>query len=40
MTHKLLADAKYYDTMLIAGKPRSGKSWYVLSILMSLMLFN
>ena len=26
--------------MLIAGKPRSGKSWYLLSILMSMMLFN
>lgn len=33
-------DAKPFDTMLIAGKPRSGKSWYVLSILMSLMTFN
>ena len=36
----ILDDAKMFDTMLIAGKPRSGKSWYVLSILMSLMLFN
>lgn len=36
----ILDDAKNFDTMLIAGKPRSGKSWYVLSILMSLMLFN
>ena len=36
----LLDDAKTFDTMLIAGKPRSGKSWYVLSILMCLMLFN
>ena len=36
----LLDDAKNFDTMLIAGKPRSGKSWYVLSILISLMLFN
>lgn len=35
-----LADAKPYDTMLVAGKPRSGKSWYVLSLLMSLMMFN
>ena len=33
-------DAKAFDTMLIAGKPRSGKSWYVLSILMCLMAFN
>lgn len=36
----ILDDAKVFDTMLVAGKPRSGKSWYVLSILMSLMLFN
>lgn len=33
-------DAKIFDTMLIAGRPRSGKSWYVLSILASMMLFN
>lgn len=36
----ILSDAKAYDTMLIAGRPRWGKSWYVLSILMSLILFN
>lgn len=36
----IIDDAKNFDTMLIAGKPRSGKSWYVLSVLMSLMLFN
>lgn len=36
----LVADAKLFDTMMIVGKPRSGKSWYVLSILTSLMLFN
>ena len=36
----LIDDAKSFDTMLIAGKPRSGKSWYVLSVLMSMMLFN
>ena len=36
----ILDDAKNFDTMLIAGKPRSGKSWYVLSIIMCLMLFN
>ena len=35
-----LVDAKSYDSMLIAGKPNSGKSWYCLIILMSLMLFN
>lgn len=33
-------DAKVFDSMMIAGKPRSGKSWYVLSILACLMLFN
>lgn len=36
----IVDDAKQFDTMLIAGKPRSGKSWYVLSVLMCLMLFN
>ena len=36
----ILGEGKNYDTALIAGKPRSGKSWYVLSILMCLMLFN
>ena len=36
----ILNDAKVYDTMLIAGKPRSGKSWYVLSVLMCLAMFN
>jgi len=36
----LVEDAKKLDTMMICGKPRSGKSWYVLSILASLMLFN
>lgn len=36
----VLDDAKVFDTMLIAGKPRSGKSWYVLSMLMSFMMFN
>lgn len=36
----VLVDAKYYDTVLIAGKQRSGKSWYLLSLLISMMLFN
>lgn len=36
----IIDNAKNFDTMLIAGKPRSGKSWYVLSILLSLMMFN
>jgi S-DNA-T family DNA segregation ATPase FtsK/SpoIIIE len=38
--HVMLEDAKLFDSMLIAGKPRSGKSWYVLSIIFSMMLFN
>lgn len=33
-------DGKVFDTMLIAGKPRSGKSWYTLMILMCLTMFN
>ena len=36
----ILTDAKTLDSMLIAGKPRSGKSWYVLQILITLMAFN
>ena len=36
----MIGDAKSYDSMMIMGKPRSGKSWYVLSIILSLMLFN
>lgn len=36
----ILDDAKDFDTMLVCGKPRSGKSWFVLSILMNLMMFN
>lgn len=35
-----MEDAKVFDTMLIAGKPRSGKSWYTLMILMCLAMFN
>lgn len=38
--HPILVDAKNYSTMLIAGKPRSGKSWYVDSLLISMMSFN
>ena len=34
------ADAKHFDSMLIAGKPRSGKSWFVLSLLVAMQLFN
>lgn len=36
----ILDDAKTCDTMMIVGKPRSGKSWYVLTLMMSMMLFN
>ena len=36
----ILDDAKPFDTMMICGKPRSGKSWYVFNILLSMMAFN
>lgn len=36
----IVDDAKAFDSMLVAGKPGSGKSWYVLSILISFMMFN
>lgn len=36
----ILTDAKTLDSMLIAGKPRSGKSWYVLQLLITMMAFN
>lgn len=36
----MLADAKDIESMLIVGLQRSGKSWYVLQILMTLMVFN
>lgn len=36
----VLRDAKIYDTMLIAGKPRSGKSWFTFNILVNFMAFN
>ena len=35
-----LADAKHFDAMMIVGKARSGKSWYVLSIILAMMMFN
>lgn len=35
-----MGDAKLCDSTLIAGKQRSGKSWYLLGMLMCLMLFN
>lgn len=36
----VLADGKSYDSLMIAGKPRSGKSWYVLGLMMQMILFN
>lgn len=36
----ILADGKKYTTILVAGKQRSGKSWYVDSLLLSWMSFN
>ena len=36
----VILDAKKMDTMLIAGKPRSGKSWYLLSTILSFVTFN
>lgn len=36
----ILEDAQYLDNMMITGKQRSGKSWYVNSILTSLVTFN
>ena len=36
----ILDDAKKFDTCMIMGKPRSGKSWYVFNILMNMMTFN
>lgn len=35
-----LADMKSYMSIIITGKPRSGKSWYVNSILSTLVAFN
>lgn len=36
----LLEDAKNYDATMIAGKQRSGKSWYVNSLVLQLQMFN
>lgn len=33
-------DCKSCDNMIIAGKPNSGKSWFILNILLSLILFH
>lgn len=35
-----LGDAQICDSMMIAGKQRSGKSWFLLGVLMTLMMFN
>ena len=34
------SDGKIYESFLIAGKPRSGKSWTVNSLVMQLQVFN
>lgn len=36
----VLASGENYTAMLTAGKQRSGKSWYITSVLMTLMTFN
>ena len=36
----ILDDAKDLHTCMIMGKPRSGKSWYVFNLLLTLMAFN
>lgn len=36
----ILADGANYSAMLTCGKQRSGKSWYVSSILLPFMMFN
>lgn len=33
-------DAKAYNAMMITGRPRSGKSWFVLATLFQMMMFN
>ena len=33
-------DAKHYSSMLIAGLPRSGKTWGVVNLMVQLMAFN
>lgn len=36
----ILLDHKNYDALMIAGRQRSGKSWAILTILLSMMAFN
>ena len=36
----IVRDAKLYDSIMIVGKPRSGKSWYVNSLVLQLQVFN
>lgn len=36
----ILADGVNYTAMMTAGKQRSGKSWYITSVLMTFMTFN
>lgn len=35
-----MGDARHYPSFMICGQPRSGKSWYVSSFLLSMMAFN
>lgn len=36
----ILASGEHYTAMMTAGKQRSGKSWYLTSVLMTFMTFN
>jgi len=36
----ILEDCKNYPSMLIAGKARSGKSWFIFNLVMCMALFN
>ena len=36
----IIDDAKKFDTCMIMGKPRQGKSWYVFNMLINMMAFN
>lgn len=36
----ILRDAKLFETMMIVGKARSGKTWFIFNVLINLMAFN
>ena len=36
----VMADLKTVDSMLVAGAPRSGKSWFVKTMIAQMMMFN